>query len=87
MGGAVLLEKGITRIFDKLGGQPVCYATDYRGVSRLVLAGNPQGEPMRDIGDWSLSRTLSAEERRNLISQGKEVGIYTPPPSTTPAPK
>lgn len=87
MGGAILLEKGITRIFSKPGGQPVCYATGYRGVRRLVLAGNPQGEPVQDIGNWSLSRTLSAEERRNLVSQGEEVGIYVPSLSVTPGPK
>lgn len=71
---------GVTQFFeDAYLTRPMFYATEFCGLTRLVLAGNPQGESVleqkrKDGACFLLSVYLSPEERAQLFSHP---GVYT----------
>lgn len=63
---------GVVQGFDGTSTQPTWYATEFCGLRRLVLAGNPQGESeLEEGGHYSLSLYLSREERTYLFSEAE----------------
>lgn len=66
-GGSQTWTKGGVQGLDASNGEPLWYGTEFCGLNKLVLAGNPQGESVleekaKDGYRFMLSMYLSAEE-------------------------
>ena len=71
-GGAESWIRGSVHGLDASSGQPLWYGTEFCGSTRLVLAGNPQGESVleemeREGSAFMLSVYLNEEEWANLF--------------------
>jgi hypothetical protein len=62
-----------TRGFDEKG-IPLWYAEDYKGLERVILAGNPQGRSYVPDGPnlGALSMYINPEDLQGVISEGSQ---------------
>lgn len=67
-GGSGQMRPDGTSGFDE-HGDPFWYAKDYKGLERVVLAGNPQGTSYVPDGPKALSMYINSEDLEDVISE------------------